>query len=112
MKMDHEAVYGVESNMFQELAFRDFINDPELVGVAIFPVRATDDKESDARVVQARALAGKLYFVRGAWNEEAINELIEFPNGSHDDQVDTISRGVKMAFFRGGAKKKAKGWQG
>lgn len=112
MKMDHQTIYGVESNMFQELAFRDFINDPELVGVAIYPVRAADDKESDARVVQARALADKLYFVGGSWNEEAINELIEFPNGSHDDQVDTISRGVKMAFLRGGAKKKSKSWQG
>ena len=115
MLMEHETVFGVESNNFQELAFRDFINDPELAGVAILPILATNDKESDARVLQARAKVGKLYFVMGEWTEDAINEFIEFPTGKHDDQVDTASRGVKMAFLYGGRRKRnreARSYQG
>ena len=103
MLMEHRVtLFGVETNAFQELAFLDFINDKDLVGVAIFPIVASDSKQSDARVVQARAKVGKLYFIEGDWNQEAIDEFVDFPGGSHDDQVDTISKGVKMAFIYGG----------
>jgi predicted phage terminase large subunit-like protein len=97
MLFEKGTIWGVESNLFQELAFLELINDPELIGIPIFPIIASDDKESDARVLQARASVGKLFFVRGDWNEEAVNEFIEFPDGAHDDQVDTIARGVKLS---------------
>ena len=35
---------------------------------------------------------GKLYLPKGKpWTEKAINELLAFPNGLHDDFVDTLS---------------------
>jgi predicted phage terminase large subunit-like protein len=34
---------------------------------------------------------GKLYFRKGDWNEDLMRELEQFPEGSHDDQVDALS---------------------
>jgi len=28
---------------------------------------------------------------RGGWNTEFLDELVSFPSGSHDDQVDALS---------------------
>ena len=40
--------------------------------------------------------AGKVFLVRGDWNIPFIKEASEFPQGSHDDQVDCISGGYTM----------------
>lgn len=34
---------------------------------------------------------GKLFLVRGDWNDAFINELRTFPSGDHDDQIDAVS---------------------
>ncbi len=38
---------------------------------------------------------GCLFLIRGAWNEEFIDECCSFPLGTHDDQVDAVSLAVK-----------------
>lgn len=56
------------------------------------------DKDKVARAIPAGELckAGKLYFPRRAsWGEEWEHELLQFPNGTHDDQVDTLSYAVE-----------------
>jgi predicted phage terminase large subunit-like protein len=43
--------------------------------------------------------------VKAAWNDALLNELENFPEGEHDDQVDTLSGAfnhlaqVKKVFF-------------
>lgn len=88
--------WAVESNNFQELAFQEFITDPELIGVAVRGIKVSDDKVSRARPMQGRGKAGKIYLVRGPWNEAFISEFVDFPTGVHDDQVDTASGGLQM----------------
>ncbi len=39
----------------------------------------------------AQAEAGNVKLVRGPWNKAYLDELCEFPNGKHDDQVDGSS---------------------
>jgi hypothetical protein len=40
--------------------------------------------------------AGRIYFPKAAsWLEEWEHELLQFPNGTHDDQVDTLSYAAK-----------------
>lgn len=46
--------------------------------------------------------AGKVYMVRDSWNRVAINEMETFPDGKHDDIVDSIS----IAYETGVASKK------
>ena len=85
----------------QTLAFREFINDPDLIAVNIRDYTPDEDKVSDARILQTRARAGKVFLVDGPWIKLFLPELAAFPRGKNDDQVDTATRGVKFA-VRGG----------
>ena len=50
------------------------------------------DKELRARAIQGRMQQGKVYFPRdAAWTGTMIAELLRFPNGVHDDQVDALA---------------------
>jgi len=50
------------------------------------------DKEQRSQSVAARVAMGKVYFPKGAWwTEKAINEMLAFPNGTHDDFVDSLA---------------------
>jgi predicted phage terminase large subunit-like protein len=87
---------GVESVAFQLAAVQDLRRIPELIGVTILEVPIDRDKVSRALPVAARAEAGQLYMVQGDWNEALIQEFLQFPYATHDDQVDTVSGGVAM----------------
>ena len=61
-----------------------FINIREVTPVA--------DKAQRAQSIAARVAMGKVYFPKNAlWTEKAINEMMAFPNGVHDDFVDTLA---------------------
>lgn len=50
------------------------------------------DKEQRAQSIAARVAMGKVFFPKDAvWTERAINELLAFPNGTHDDFVDALA---------------------
>lgn len=88
--------WGIEDVAFQALAFQELMRDARLVAVAISAVRPEGDKVQRARPVQTRAKAGKVFLVRGTWVQNFLLEALDFPNGRHDDQVDTVSGGVQM----------------
>jgi predicted phage terminase large subunit-like protein len=55
-------------------------------------VRANTDKVSRARPLQARVKARAIKFDKGAdWWDDMEDELLKFPRGRHDDQVDAVS---------------------
>jgi predicted phage terminase large subunit-like protein len=50
------------------------------------------DKPTRARSFQARMASGRVHFPKQApWLGELMNEMLRFPHGRHDDQVDTLS---------------------
>lgn len=50
------------------------------------------DKQTRARPIQGRMEQGKVLFPRGAiWTETLVSELLSFPMGKHDDQVDCLA---------------------
>ncbi|MNL05977.1 Terminase-like family protein [compost metagenome] len=63
--------------------------------VRSYPAR--QDKVTRAKPFSAQAEAGNVKILRGPWNEDYLNELESFPNGSHDDQVDGSSGGFSVA---------------
>lgn len=44
--------------------------------------------------------AQRAYFVRGPWNDQFITECLTFPNGKHDEAVDTLTMGVTQGLLR------------
>lgn len=66
-------------------------------------VQPNTDKVSRAQPAAALMASGGIWFRHGApWLGDLEHELLAFPNGSHDDQVDAVSLGVHA--FRGGLK--------
>lgn len=51
----------------------------------------TGNKVVRSKGVSAASQHGRIKVVRGEWNEEFFNELENFPDGKHDDQVDCFS---------------------
>lgn len=50
------------------------------------------DKVQRAQSIAARVAIGKVFFPKDAiWTEKAINEMMAFPNGAHDDFVDALA---------------------
>ena len=60
--------------------------------INIVEVTPVSDKGTRAQSMVGRVAMGKVYFPKGAWwTEKAINEMMAFPNGTHDDFCDTLS---------------------
>jgi predicted phage terminase large subunit-like protein len=53
--------------------------------------RPTGDKIVRAEPFSARAEHGEVKLVHGSWNHAFLDEIILFPDGRHDDQVDAVS---------------------
>jgi predicted phage terminase large subunit-like protein len=50
------------------------------------------DKATRARAIQARLSMGKVFFPKGKqWAHNLMDEMVRFPAGTHDDQVDVLS---------------------
>jgi predicted phage terminase large subunit-like protein len=62
-------------------------------------LKADHDKVSRARPIAARYEIGAVYHPAGApWLADYEGELLAFPHGGHDDQVDTASyAGIEIA---------------
>ncbi len=61
--------------------------------------KKASSKELRARPVSAAAEAGNVKILKGAWNEDFLNELVMFPQGTHDDQVDAVSGAFEKLNF-------------
>jgi len=59
------------------------------------------DKEARARAIQGRMQQGMVYFPKDAvWTGTMVAELLRFPNGKNDDQVDALAWiGLMMTEF-------------
>jgi hypothetical protein len=80
--------------MFQSAFVRELLNRTHLPVVPVHPDR---DKVTRARPLAARYEAGKVFHLRSAPGlADYEDELIAFPNGAHDDQVDAAVYGAAL----------------
>ncbi len=62
-----------------------------LMGYDFRADKVTGSKELRAGSMSAAMESGNLFLVRAQWNRDLISEMLEFPLGAHDDQVDSAS---------------------
>lgn len=63
-----------------------------LQGFRVHSSPESGDKVTRAEPLAAQINVGNVMMLRGSWNDDLINEMRMFPNGTHDDQVDSLSR--------------------
>jgi predicted phage terminase large subunit-like protein len=72
------------------------IQEARRAGIPVRELEADRDKVARALPATAALEGGQLLLPRTApWLDELTSELLAFPNGAHDDQVDCISYGVR-----------------
>ncbi|CDZ55094.1 phage terminase large subunit [Neorhizobium galegae] len=60
--------------------------------INIREVTPAQDKAQRAQSIAGRVAMGKVFFPKDAvWTEKAINQMLGFPNGTHDDFVDALA---------------------
>lgn len=59
------------------------------------------DKLTRAEPFAAQVNVGNVKMLRGAWNQQIINEMRLFPNGNHDDCIDACSRAYAELITKG-----------
>jgi predicted phage terminase large subunit-like protein len=67
-----------------------------LKGFAFWPDTKDDSKSTRAGPASSAAQAGNVKLLRGAWVTPFLDELVPFPFGAHDDQVDAFSGAMAM----------------
>lgn len=109
---------GIEAVAYQAAAVQEAARRTMLPIVPVtYEGRDKSDKTMRARLLEARAAAKLVYHpvTRGddgfdrdpEWWPDFVAEAIYFPNGAHDDQIDSLSSAVKLA----GAQADAISWQ-
>jgi predicted phage terminase large subunit-like protein len=67
-----------------------------LAGFTAYTAPSTGDKIVRAGPLAAQAQAGNVQLVRGEWNRHFLEELRQFPHGTHDDQVDAAASALNQ----------------
>ncbi|MFI5259307.1 MAG: phage terminase large subunit [Candidatus Limnocylindrales bacterium] len=84
----------IETVTFENTFVREILDRTNLPAVAVHPDR---DKVTRARTLAARYEAGKVYHLSSAPGlADYEDELVTFPNGRHDDQVDAAVYGADL----------------
>lgn len=96
MLAEPDTQHAIEEALHGLAALQELRRDPTLVNVTLRGVKVDRDKVSRALPWAARAEAGKVALVRGTWIGAFIDEVCQFPQGAHDDQVDTVSGGAAL----------------
>jgi predicted phage terminase large subunit-like protein len=80
---------GIEAVAYQWTAVQNAVKD----GLPAVPImRGQESKETRAWTIATRYETGQVFHLRGApWVDALETELVQFPNGAHDDQVDVLS---------------------
>ncbi|MDR1039250.1 MAG: phage terminase large subunit, partial [Deltaproteobacteria bacterium] len=102
---------------FRELAARwpeareklveDTANGPAVIDTlkkkvpGIIPVKPEGSKRARAHAVTAYLEAGNVFFpAEASWVGDMEHELLSFPSGAHDDQVDALTQALRRLYVR------------
>lgn len=85
---------GVERMGYQLSLLQELVKQ----GLPVMPLDPDKDKVARASLAAARYKSGKIFHPKqAAWLHDFEEELLAFPNGAHDDQVDTVAYAARIA---------------
>jgi predicted phage terminase large subunit-like protein len=96
MLAEPDVTHAIEEAMHGLAAIQELRRERSITHISLRGVRVDRDKLTRAMPWSARAEARKVRLVRGPWIGAFLSEACMFPQGTHDDQVDTISGGVEL----------------
>lgn len=96
MQAERDTEHGIEAALHGKALIQDLRRDRCNRAYAFKEIKVAADKLTRALAWLNLAEDGKLYLVRGAWIDEFVDEVAQFPHGRHDDQVDAVSIAVSM----------------
>lgn len=64
----------------------------------------TKDKEARVDDIISSIEAGRVYLIKGGWNDSFLDSCAVFPNGKHDEEVDLLVMACTEAFKKKGLK--------
>jgi predicted phage terminase large subunit-like protein len=82
----------IEATRMDLAAAQQLADDLRLLGCTVRRVKPRGDKVARKGPLQVITENKRLSFKRALWNEDALREFDEFPNGLHDDMVDAIEQ--------------------
>jgi len=88
---------GIEAVGTQKGVWQTLRREPGLAGVPLFPVTPRGDKLTRALPLLSKAKAGQLVLLKRVWTDELVGEMLGFPLGEHDDQVDALGLALQVA---------------
>jgi predicted phage terminase large subunit-like protein len=77
----------------------------QLAGFTVHSSTESGDKITRAEPFAAQVNVGNVSMLKAPWNDALIAEMRLFPNGSFDDQIDSLSRGFNALTSMGAAAK-------
>jgi predicted phage terminase large subunit-like protein len=94
---------GIEEKGFMSRAVTDLNMDHRLRGYQVWGYPKDTDKLTNALPFAAKCAAGVVHLVKAHWNAAWIDEVCSFPNGTHDDQLDSAAGAYNMLTDGAGA---------
>lgn len=90
--------HGIEKALHGQALVQALRRVPAVRGIPLKEIRPDTDKFTRALGWADLAEEGRVYIVRGNWNDELLDEMFRFTGkgDAHDDQVDAISIAVNM----------------
>ena len=97
LKQERDTEHAIELAGHGPAIYQDLLKNGEAQGRAFRGIKINDPKMARALPWLALAEAGKVYLIRGPWNDEFLNDTTSFPMGTHDDQIDAVSLAFGLA---------------
>lgn len=101
MTTEKNTEHGIEAALHGKALVQDLRQNARLIRTPFRGIAVEGDKLMRALPWLNLAEEGRVILVRGAWIDEFLHELSQFPKGRHDDQIDAVSIAFSMLDRRG-----------
>ena len=96
MLSEPDTIVGIEEAVSGYAAIQELRRLPEIADITLRGIRVDKDKRSRAMPWAAKAQQGLFTLLYAPWNRKFLDEVASFPNGVHDDMVDSVSGALQM----------------